>query len=622
MPRLEAALALAGRGWSVIPLIPGEKRPLLDWKPYQAKPATAEQIRAWWGEHPEANLGIVTGAVSGLVVLDLDGPAGLKSIKGKHLPPTLSCKTPRGWHYYFRHPGGEVSNRTALLPGVDVRGDGGYVVAPPSANAEGVPYAWAEGLADLEPAPLPDWLAEAFRAPSAPIARTGENWLQGAPEGRRNDTAARLCGRWISAGLPAREAEELLVLWNQRNRPPLPEEEVRRVARSIAEREEAKKKVPEPMPSFALPVGILLSQVDKPVSYLASPLLERGTIGFIGGEPKLGKSWLALQIALAVSTGTPVLGSFPVINRERVLFIEEEDSADLLRRRIRLLCAGHGIPMPEDAYFRLAVRTGFQVDNPRWFTTLEHELREFRPALVIVDVLNKVHGADENEQTEMTRIMGLFEKARREFGCGFLIVHHFRKQGGEGASRGNQRLRGSSVLGGWSECSFYLSPMGNGALRVEHESKNGSQEAFAFRLDDTKDTAGKILAVRLAHQGAAAVLQQSDKLNETLEAVEAAYAEGGADFCTPKALAIRLDVVENTARAYLRCLEEAKKVRRQEIRPEGRKATAYVPADVSAEHPPKAPDLLSPAMAGDTSAQNDDFELNQQPLFGKETRYE
>ncbi len=636
------ALAYAQRGWSVIPLRPEDKRPLLDaWASFQTDGASEDQVREWWARHPQANLGIVTGAVSGIVVLDLDGSEGLETVQqlvaaGHQLPHTVRAITPGkggGSHLFFRHPGGTVPNRAHNIPGLpgcDVRGDGGYVLVAPSVHPEGGVYRWAPGCApgEVELAEIPSWLLDALQAAPAGWAGDGTPgaWFQGVPEGQRNDSAARLAGRWLAKGLEPEEVGELLLLWNVRNQPPLPEEEIRQVARSIAARE-ATKPAGEgtPAPVFAQPLSALLAQEDRPIAYLATGLLEVGAIGFVGGEPKLGKSWLGLHMALAVATGTPVLGTYPVPSKDRVLYIQEEDGPDLIRRRIRLLCAGQGIPEPEDACFRVAVRTGFKINDPRWCEALRKELVAFRPALILVDVLNKVHTADENDQQEMTHVMSLFEGLRREFGCAFLLVHHFRKSGGEGSMRGNQRLRGSGVLGGWSECSFYLSPMQNGAIQVEHESKNPTLEPFAFRLEDVKDTEGTLVAVRLAYQGAAVVLQQADKLNAMLGTVQEAHAEGGASLCTAKALADRAEVSENTVRAQLRLLEDAGKVRQVKIRPggQGRPVTAYLPAeaadpageDGSATHPPRGDELMKHVGApqeGGSSAQKAPFELSHE----------
>ena len=137
---LQSALAYQARGWSVIPVETRGKVPLVKWQEYQTHRATESDVRAWWERWPNANVGIVTGAISGLLVLDLDGQDAIASIK-KVAPEwtirTPAAKTGKGSHIYFTHPGGVVLNRTRLLPGVALRGDGGFVVAPPSIHAPG-----------------------------------------------------------------------------------------------------------------------------------------------------------------------------------------------------------------------------------------------------------------------------------------------------------------------------------------------------------------------------------------------------------------------------------------------------------------------------------------------------
>ncbi|MGD8616372.1 MAG: bifunctional DNA primase/polymerase, partial [Gammaproteobacteria bacterium] len=134
----EAALAYLARGWAVVAIVPGEKRPMVGWQRYQQQLPAEQEVDAWFGAQPDANVGIVTGAVSGLLVLDVDprhgGEESLQRLQAEHgaLPPTPEVITGGGGrHLYFAHPGGSVRNRVALMPGIDVRGDGGLVVAPP-----------------------------------------------------------------------------------------------------------------------------------------------------------------------------------------------------------------------------------------------------------------------------------------------------------------------------------------------------------------------------------------------------------------------------------------------------------------------------------------------------------
>ena len=166
---LEAALRYEARGWSVIPIEPRGKRPrLASWKPYQERRATAAEIREWWRECPNANVGIVTGAVSGLVVVDSDGPAGIDSLSrlpglGKKTPTAITGK---GMHVYLRHPGVKILNSVRRFPGIDLRGDGGYVVAPPSTHESGTVYAFSWGL-EFDPAEIPPSLTQLITSDGA-----------------------------------------------------------------------------------------------------------------------------------------------------------------------------------------------------------------------------------------------------------------------------------------------------------------------------------------------------------------------------------------------------------------------------------------------------------------------
>jgi len=168
--RLAAARAYRARGWSVIPVEPRGKRPLIPWRALQTRQAPAAELERWFERWPDANVAIVTGRLSGLVVLDVDprhgGAESLAAFEAEHgpLPDTLEVLTGGGGrHLYFRHPGGRVGNRVGLRPGMDLRGDGGCVVAPPSVHPSGQSYAWRQGRGpdDRAAAPLPRGLVAA-----------------------------------------------------------------------------------------------------------------------------------------------------------------------------------------------------------------------------------------------------------------------------------------------------------------------------------------------------------------------------------------------------------------------------------------------------------------------------
>lgn len=253
--RLQAALDYLGRGWSVIPVRAREKRPLVAWQDYQRERSTPSELRRWFGQWPDANLGIVTGAISQLVVLDIDpkhdGEASIAALEHEHgpLPATVEAISGGGGrHLYFRHPGGHVRNKVALAPGIDLRGDGGIIVAPPSVHPSGARYAWRPGQAPGESAlaPLPRWLLREVvpdgQRQGHPLSHWRRLLAEGVPEGNRNSTIASLSGHLLWHGVDTEVVTELLLCWNrERCRPPMSDAEVVRTVQNIArlhEREE------------------------------------------------------------------------------------------------------------------------------------------------------------------------------------------------------------------------------------------------------------------------------------------------------------------------------------------------------------------------------------------------
>ena len=246
-------------GWSVIPVRPRAKIPLLAWEPFQTHVASATQIARWLERWPDANLGIVTGAISGVVVLDVDpihgGDGSLADLELRHgrLPQTVEAVTGGGGrHLYFKHPGGFVHNRASIAPGLDIRGDGGYVVAPPSVHPSGLDYRWVPGHdpTEIALAPLPGWVvATAGDRPRAghPLAHWRALLRQGVSEGTRNNSIAALTGRLLWHGVDPQVIKELLLCWNAvRCHPPLPESEVVMTIDSVLRTHERHRSIEEP----------------------------------------------------------------------------------------------------------------------------------------------------------------------------------------------------------------------------------------------------------------------------------------------------------------------------------------------------------------------------------------
>ncbi|BCL86236.1 bifunctional DNA primase/polymerase [Ralstonia pseudosolanacearum] len=263
----EAATALASLGWKVLPLhgMTGNKCSCEN--PHCHSPAKhpatmhgvkdasleIAKIDHWFGHGCNANVGIATGQASGLFVLDIDpchgGDDSFERLCEEHgeLPPTpTGCTGGDGTHYYFRLPDEtRIANSAGKLgSGLDVRGDGGYVVAPPSTHASSKRYRWAPGRAPNE-VPLahpPEWLVKLI-CDKPSLADHGPfpgDWAgiieNGVSKGSRNTTFARLAGHLLGKKLAPSEVFAILKLVNQRNQPPLSMLELKAIVISITRR--------------------------------------------------------------------------------------------------------------------------------------------------------------------------------------------------------------------------------------------------------------------------------------------------------------------------------------------------------------------------------------------------
>lgn len=257
-PLLEAALSYVKLGWSVFPLKPKQKTPLIKWTSCQKKALTQKQITDYWTKWPNANIGLATGEKSNVIVIDIDSSRGENTyrIEFGNIPGTIRQKTGKAgaMQLFFKHPqdGYRYKNTVRTLTDIDTRGDGGYVVLPPSIHPNGNQYTWVinpieMGLNDLMDLPKdvkvlfdnnnegifgttskkrpkdPEWLAEA---------------MMGVGKGTRNDTAARLCGYYLhDMGMDYENIMRLMDLWNDRNDPPMEYKELKKTVDSIFTRE-------------------------------------------------------------------------------------------------------------------------------------------------------------------------------------------------------------------------------------------------------------------------------------------------------------------------------------------------------------------------------------------------
>jgi hypothetical protein len=263
MTLLDAALGYAALGWAVFPLGVRSKLPLIarECGGRGCLDASRDEgtIRRWWHDCAGANIGIATGSISNLWVLDLDprhgGDVSFADLGREHggVGETVLSRTGGGgWHIYF---GGAPRIRNSvgkIAPGIDVRSDGGYVIGPPSVHPNGDCYRWHPGHGPEEVAVghAPLWLLLAAQQAGgsgsagggvASPERHRDLFAAGAAQGSRNAAVAQLTGYLLRRGVDPLMVLDVLRLWNvTRCRPPLDDDELTGVVASICKREARK----------------------------------------------------------------------------------------------------------------------------------------------------------------------------------------------------------------------------------------------------------------------------------------------------------------------------------------------------------------------------------------------
>jgi hypothetical protein len=464
----QAALELASAGWFVFPVQERGKQPLVRWR--DESTSDADKVADWWDRWPNANIGIDCGK-SRLVVVDYDGVE----------PPevdTLQVKTGRGVHHYFYNPAEPVPNSASMLGDkIDVRGEGGYVLAPPSVHPSGAIYQWSEN----EIRPLPQLLRERmvrkkeeYHSDTVPT-RLGGSWgekilqseaaiVRTTGEGKRNhqlfESALRVMSAvkgghldkevaWsemlnaaVGAGLDRDEADgTVLSAWERagvRHPPDRPEHQ--RSAIQLPD---------DPAESWA-PMGIQELIDLPPPKWLVPQMIVEG-MNWLVGEQKIGKTFLALDAALTLARKAPVL-----------YFAGEGVSG--LGVRIQSWISYHAERPDSFMVFPFVPKLNRPGDPERFIATVE----SLQPKLVVIDTFARaMAGADENSAMEVGRFISMMDEARERSGCSSLILHHPAKNG--------LGYRGSGAIAGAADLLAVLS---------EDESVPGS---LTLTYDDVKD---------------------------------------------------------------------------------------------------------------------------------------
>jgi AAA domain len=202
--------------------------------------------------------------------------------------------------------------------------------------------------------------------------------------------------------------------------------------------------------------------------WLVTGLWLEQAVGVLGGEPKCCKSFLALDLAVAVASGTACLRHYPVPTAGRVLLYAAEDALHIVRRRLEGICVAAQVNLQDlDVQVITAptVRLDLQTDRDR----LEHTVKELKPRLLVLDPFVRLHRVDENASGEVAPLLAYLRELQRRYQLSVLVVHHAKKGGAR--IRAGQALRGSSEFHAWGDSNLYLRRLENDlTLTVEHRA--------------------------------------------------------------------------------------------------------------------------------------------------------
>jgi hypothetical protein len=211
-----------------------------------------------------------------------------------------------------------------------------------------------------------------------------------------------------------------------------------------------------------------LAQRPAEQRWLVTGLWSEQAVGIVGGEPKCCKSFLALDLAVAVASGTPCLRHFAVPHPGRVLLYAAEDALHVVRHRLEGICAAAGCGLA-DLDLQVITAPTLRLDLPADRSALDSTIAELRPRLLILDPFVRLHRIDENASGEVAPLLAHLRELQRRYALSVLVVHHAKKSAG--SMRAGQALRGSSEFHAWGDSNLYLrrSPQAL-TLTIEHRA--------------------------------------------------------------------------------------------------------------------------------------------------------
>jgi hypothetical protein len=487
-------------GMSPIPVGLTNKVPCVEWKRFQNERASEEDIEEWLRTMSNFNVGVVTGAISGIVVVDADTPEAIRFCEANGLASPIRVRSRKGMHYYWRHPGNgmrfgsrhhnAVTGKGFMdFPHLDFKGDGGYVVIPPSISRKesgDFEYRW-EMLCDWDD--MPTWrgtplfadvtnadpdtfdfaslnLADVSISNAAPVrermaARVAELGRKiGDGEGR-NQAMIQFAGEQVRKGLVGEELEaEAKRFMADYFSLPLEDRELAATLRSAEQmdrrnhpddyepsgerRRKGSAEAKAPVAPFALLTSRDISSLAAMTSarpVLCDPWLRTGSISQVVGYSGHGKSLFTLAACwnMGVPRTDKTFGPFDIPGPVRTLYLDYENSTDTLSERMGQMLSSYGDPgdnLQIWSQSALAQQTGpMNLLSNEGVETMRRMVDGMNPELVVIDTIRSAfEGIKENDAHEWARFNRIVSNLRSE-GRTVVAVHHANKPTDSGLGR-------------------------------------------------------------------------------------------------------------------------------------------------------------------------------------------
>ncbi len=476
-----------------------EKRPLVNWGEFSKRLPIKEELEGWKQRFGNYQKGIATGPVSKILVLDDDGGLDLEKYK---IPKTWTAKTPRGGkHYFFRWAESlstKVTTRTEILPKLDVRGEGGYVVHygfeqlwtlhplsdPPKWLIDLLPNKHQEGLLlNNDYSQIAKIYSES--ANEARDKSKLQETLNAIHTGNRNDSFTRIAGSLRSRGYSSSDIYNLLIA--KAREVGFSDGELRTVCNSVA-RYEPKVKIEE-LSSKDESFSKFLSEKET-VSWIHQGLLADGTINILAGLQESRKSWGILDLALSISTGTEWLGKY-LMKQRKVLLIDQERGKLELRRRLTALIAAKQLKVSDEFFLSPKVGTTIRINQDRSYEAFCKYIEEHKPEVILIDSLKTFQTGDITSNQSMQEVFEKLKGIRNKYNVTFVLIHHEHKgaylRDREGHEVTAETIAGASVINEVPEGLFIMAKKDADSSMLYHvkNSYGLKQNPILVKVEDT-----------------------------------------------------------------------------------------------------------------------------------------